>query len=195
MQSVAAGDDEWLHAVLTAFFRRTGVPMLCNTSLNDKGEPIVDRAAEALNFCARKGIRVAYIDGMRIEIDPDGPAARQLAEPNRRAAAFFAAPAATARADLWREWTELGLSMEMLVVYSNSPYVRRAASPETAAGRGKLAQLTRLVLATDAAEAARVRRMAAKLADCIARNHDLPPHSYNVEIHEFDAPGSDGFGE
>ena len=188
MQSVAAGDDEWLHAVLTAFFRRTGVPMLCNTSLNDKGEPIVDRAAEAINFCVRKGIRVAYVDGMRIGLDPESAAARQLAEPDRRASAFFAGQAA-ARADLWLEWAEMGLSMEMLVVFSNSPDVRRAVSLDSAVGRRKLAQLTRLLLATNADEAGRVRRMATELSDRIARNHDLPPYSYSLPI---DAPELDG---
>ncbi len=42
--------------------------ILCNTSLNDKGEPIINRVDEAMNFALRKGIKVAYINGLRVEL-------------------------------------------------------------------------------------------------------------------------------
>jgi carbamoyltransferase len=45
---VTAGSDAFLHGLLLAFERRTGVPALLNTSFNDADEPIVRTAREAL---------------------------------------------------------------------------------------------------------------------------------------------------
>lgn len=59
---------EQLHGVLAAFRRETGVPLLCNTSLNDHGEPIVNRLEEALTFALRKGIETLYVDGVRVAL-------------------------------------------------------------------------------------------------------------------------------
>jgi len=59
-------DDRLLYQVLHAFREKTGVPMICNSSLNDKGEPIVDRVEEAIGFCLRKGVRVLYMNDKRI---------------------------------------------------------------------------------------------------------------------------------
>ncbi|MER5810743.1 carbamoyltransferase C-terminal domain-containing protein [Streptomyces sp. NPDC002033] len=67
VQSVTAEQNPPLHALLTAFHEATGVPMLCNTSLNDRGEPIVEKLAEAFNFCLRKGVRVGWFNGVRVE--------------------------------------------------------------------------------------------------------------------------------
>lgn len=38
-----------IHALITAFAARTGVPVLLNTSFNRRGEPIVERPAEAID--------------------------------------------------------------------------------------------------------------------------------------------------
>lgn len=57
-----------LYDVISAFFNKTGVPILCNTSLNDIGEPIINRIGEALNFALRKKISVAYINKQRVEL-------------------------------------------------------------------------------------------------------------------------------
>ncbi|MVO98854.1 carbamoyltransferase C-terminal domain-containing protein [Paenibacillus lutrae] len=62
------GPAKRLHKLLRQFQETTGVPMLCNTSLNDKGEPIIQDVEEALHFALVKGIPVAYIDGMRVEL-------------------------------------------------------------------------------------------------------------------------------
>ncbi|MEU8779647.1 carbamoyltransferase C-terminal domain-containing protein [Streptomyces sp. NPDC048606] len=67
VQSLTADGNPPLHALLTAFHEATGVPMLCNTSLNDRGEPIVEKLAEAFNFCLRKGVRIGYFNGVRVE--------------------------------------------------------------------------------------------------------------------------------
>ena len=36
--------------------------MLCNTSLNDKGEPIINKIEEMFNFALRKKIKIAYVN-------------------------------------------------------------------------------------------------------------------------------------
>jgi predicted NodU family carbamoyl transferase len=52
VQSVRAQNPA-LNALLTSFHQRTGVPMLRNTSLNDKGGPIIDTIREGLiSACA-----------------------------------------------------------------------------------------------------------------------------------------------
>ncbi|MFO0683079.1 MAG: carbamoyltransferase C-terminal domain-containing protein [Sandaracinus sp.] len=48
VQTVSAAQNRRLHALLTAFHARTGVPILLNTSFNVKGEPIVATAEDAL---------------------------------------------------------------------------------------------------------------------------------------------------
>jgi predicted NodU family carbamoyl transferase len=60
--------QELLLRLLRAFGEKSGTPILCNTSLNDKGEPIVNRIDEAVNFALRKGIAVAYFNGKRVRL-------------------------------------------------------------------------------------------------------------------------------
>ncbi len=50
------------------FEEANGVPILCNTSLNDQGEPIVNTAEEALNFALRKRIEIMYVNGKRVQL-------------------------------------------------------------------------------------------------------------------------------
>lgn len=66
VQTLSAAQNPRLYNLVQAFHQRTGVPILCNTSLNDNGEPIVDTIAEAINFCLRKRIPVAYLNGRRV---------------------------------------------------------------------------------------------------------------------------------
>ncbi|MGC4900469.1 carbamoyltransferase C-terminal domain-containing protein [Micromonospora echinospora] len=84
VQSVNQAQNPLLHRLISAFHEHTDVPMLCNTSLNDKSEPIIDRTAEAMNFCLRRGVRVAYFDGRRVvftrheEFPADAPTPREF---------------------------------------------------------------------------------------------------------------------
>ncbi|MFR9309018.1 carbamoyltransferase C-terminal domain-containing protein [Hydrogeniiclostridium mannosilyticum] len=68
IQTITEEDNDRLFSVITDIFQKTGIPIICNTSLNDKGEPIVNRISEALNFALRKGIRLVYVNGSRIEL-------------------------------------------------------------------------------------------------------------------------------
>ena len=56
-QTLARADDPALFALIEAFGRATGFPVLVNTSLNGPGEPIVQTARQALAmFMTRRGI-------------------------------------------------------------------------------------------------------------------------------------------
>ncbi|MGW8330256.1 carbamoyltransferase C-terminal domain-containing protein [Streptomyces sp. NPDC055897] len=67
IQTLTGEQNPALHRLIRAFHRASNVPMLCNTSLNDKGEPIIEKIVEAVNFCLRKKIKIAYINGTRVE--------------------------------------------------------------------------------------------------------------------------------
>jgi carbamoyltransferase len=47
-QTVSADDEPLVHALLRAFERLTGIPVLINTSLNTAGRPMVDDPRDAL---------------------------------------------------------------------------------------------------------------------------------------------------
>lgn len=57
-----------IYQVLKNFYEITKVPIICNTSLNDKGEPIINNIEQAINFALRKKISIMYVDGKRIEL-------------------------------------------------------------------------------------------------------------------------------
>jgi carbamoyltransferase len=48
VQTVDAGSEPLVHRMLTAFRRRTGLPLVVNTSLNTAGRPMVDHPRDAL---------------------------------------------------------------------------------------------------------------------------------------------------
>ena len=58
LQTVTEAANPPLHALIRAFFDRTGVPILLNTSFNLAGEPIVTRAVEGYSTLRRCGIDV-----------------------------------------------------------------------------------------------------------------------------------------
>jgi carbamoyltransferase len=60
VQTITHHANPSLHAVITAFYERTGIPMLLNTSFNSREEPIVETPEDAvwcmlgwgLDFCS-----------------------------------------------------------------------------------------------------------------------------------------------
>jgi carbamoyltransferase len=64
-----------LYALLEAYGRRTGVPVLLNTSFNLSGEPIVNRAVEGYSTFLRCGIDV-LVAGQTCVIKQASPLAR-----------------------------------------------------------------------------------------------------------------------
>ncbi|WP_082375564.1 carbamoyltransferase C-terminal domain-containing protein [Pseudonocardia sp. HH130629-09] len=69
IQTLNAEQDERLYRVIREFEQLTKIPIICNTSMNDHGEPIVDCLREAAVFCLRRGLRVAYLNGLRVVFD------------------------------------------------------------------------------------------------------------------------------
>merc|ERR1712113_369575 len=49
-QSVGAHDEPWLHALLLAVGKITGLPALINTSFNSRGKPIVNTVRACLEM-------------------------------------------------------------------------------------------------------------------------------------------------
>ncbi|UOX87627.1 nodulation protein NodU [Amycolatopsis sp. FBCC-B4732] len=66
VQSVSERANPALFTLLTRFARATGVPVLGNTSLNDAGEPIVNRLSEAIYFAAGKGISSLVVNASTV---------------------------------------------------------------------------------------------------------------------------------
>jgi carbamoyltransferase len=58
VQTVARKDNPTLHALLSRFHGLTGCPMLLNTSLNIKGEPLVNTWEDAQRFSALHDVRI-----------------------------------------------------------------------------------------------------------------------------------------
>jgi carbamoyltransferase len=56
-----------VHDLLTAYGKKSGVPVLLNTSFNLAGEPIVNRVVEGYSTFRRSGIDVLVAGGARIE--------------------------------------------------------------------------------------------------------------------------------
>lgn len=69
VQTLTEHTQPRLYQLLQAFYRQTRVPILCNTSLNDKGEPIIDSIERALLFAMEKQIAVVYLHGQRLLIN------------------------------------------------------------------------------------------------------------------------------
>lgn len=63
VQTVTKDGNPFIHTVLTAFARRTGVPVLINTSLNVKGKPICGTPAMALDCLANSGLDALLLEG------------------------------------------------------------------------------------------------------------------------------------
>lgn len=84
IQTINEDDNPLLYRAIQSFEEANGVPILCNTSLNDQGEPIINTAEEALNFALRKRIDIMYVNGKRVQLQnhqaypSDRPLARRI---------------------------------------------------------------------------------------------------------------------
>jgi carbamoyltransferase len=66
LQALERGMAPRLHALLEAYGRRSGIPVLLNTSFNLAGEPIVNRVAEGYSTFLRCGIDVLVAGQTRV---------------------------------------------------------------------------------------------------------------------------------
>ena len=59
LQTVTKNDNEWYHGFISKFKEKTGVPIVLNTSFNDR-EPIVETPEHAINCFLRTDIDYLY---------------------------------------------------------------------------------------------------------------------------------------
>ena len=122
IQTISASVEPRLAQILGGFQERTGVPILCNTSLNGKHEPMIDSASQALNFCVRRGVTVAYLGGRRVvlrqsasQVVPDGPEQR-----NRR----LFENQDDSKTAAWERWDGHDVGADVLFAIGRSPELR-----------------------------------------------------------------------
>ncbi len=73
VQTVAADDNPLLHALISAFDRRTQVPVLVNTSFNVRGEPIVCTPEDAVRCFLSTRIDVLVLGNLVAEKSAQAP--------------------------------------------------------------------------------------------------------------------------
>ena len=61
IQTVNQTDNENYYNLISAFYNRTGVPILFNTSFNLGGDPLVETLDDALDTLARSEIEYLYL--------------------------------------------------------------------------------------------------------------------------------------
>jgi carbamoyltransferase len=72
-QTVTAAQNPRMHALISAFARRTGVPIVMNTSFNGAGEPVVCAPADAIKTFLASGMNVLAL-GDYVVTRADSPA-------------------------------------------------------------------------------------------------------------------------
>lgn len=123
IQTVTGDQNPPLYKLLSQFAEATGIPMLCNTSLNDKGEPIIQTVGEAINFCLRKGLPVAYLADHRVEFR--NAKRFTVANPARRPMSRFTASAEEVSA-LTKQYNPYALEPLYLQVWLRVPELNAA---------------------------------------------------------------------
>jgi carbamoyltransferase len=75
LQTVEPANTPFLHAVLDRFATRTGCPVLLNTSLNGKGDPVVETPEEALACLTTTDMHALAMPPylIRKRVEPDVP--------------------------------------------------------------------------------------------------------------------------
>ncbi|HEY5837248.1 carbamoyltransferase C-terminal domain-containing protein [Streptomyces sp.] len=141
VQTVPRDSGGLLRAAIEAFHAASGVPILCNTSLNDAGEPIIETVAEAVTFCLRRGVPLLYVNGARVELNVAGRTAPE--EPSPREAHRFARLDSAAHATLEAAVNPHGLTPVELYTYLETPRLHRhdpTIAADAAAIRAELAR-------------------------------------------------------
>jgi predicted NodU family carbamoyl transferase len=130
VQSVSARTNPALAELLGAFKQRTGVPVLGNTSLNDAGEPIVNRLSEAVHFAAGKGIRSLVANAATLVRLRDARSSYQGPMPRLRA--FFDPPGEVDHAAVVRAENPHQLTQQEVTYFFDNPVEFRGFDLRTA---------------------------------------------------------------
>ncbi|GGH58053.1 hypothetical protein GCM10008014_30300 [Paenibacillus silvae] len=123
IQTMVESANPLLTSVLQAFYEKTGVPIVCNTSLNDNSEPIINRAEEAINFALRKNIKVIYLNGKRVELQNHEHYKEIKPLDNLNWLEFFSRDVTT-DVDILAEVNPYGIVRNKLSMYMNHPQLK-----------------------------------------------------------------------
>lgn len=118
VQSLKKCDNPTLYHLIAAYKEKTGIPIICNTSLNDIGEPIIDTIEECMNFALRKDIKVVYVNELRIELK--NHAAYPESRPSKRNYNFNIFSESELRS-LKKKYNPYQLTEEQLICKYNRP--------------------------------------------------------------------------
>lgn len=66
IQTVRESENQRYHQLIEAFGRKTGVPMVLNTSFNDNDEPIVETPLDALNCLSKTGLDALIMEDVLV---------------------------------------------------------------------------------------------------------------------------------
>jgi len=66
VQSVSQADNPRYHALIEAFGRSTGVPIVLNTSFNNNAEPIVDSVEDAVTCFLTTGVDILFVGDWQV---------------------------------------------------------------------------------------------------------------------------------
>jgi hydroxymethyl cephem carbamoyltransferase len=76
VQTVSSGQNARMHALLSAFKRRTGVGVLCNTSLNFSGAGFINRMSDLVAYCRERGLDGFVVGDRYCKLQDAKPAQR-----------------------------------------------------------------------------------------------------------------------
>ena len=68
LQTVTEKDNPWYYGLIKKFFEKTGVPIILNTSFNDR-EPIVEMPKHAVNCFLKTNIDYLYFPEYKILVE------------------------------------------------------------------------------------------------------------------------------
>lgn len=124
VQTMNEKENPLLYKLIQAFREETNVPILCNTSLNDNGEPIINTIREALNFALRKEFKVVYLNGLRVELVNHGQYRNE--KPLTRSG--IKTKKSQEREALLELWNPFGFTKEELANYYSNPQLHNHLS-------------------------------------------------------------------
>ena len=67
VQTVTKEANGRFYSLVKSFGKKTGVPIIINTSFNDKGEPIVESPEDAIACFSKTGIDILVLENYLIE--------------------------------------------------------------------------------------------------------------------------------
>ena len=66
VQTVSKNTNKDYYQIINEFYKLSGVPVVLNTSFNDKGEPIVCSPIDALKSFLKTNLDILYLQNFRI---------------------------------------------------------------------------------------------------------------------------------